>query len=197
MLYSEGRIIKLPNLYASASLAHINNPRQVAFGGSSAGVELWEGGVNRLITDWGSHPRINDAGEIFFLRFFDDNRTWQGHLYRPDGEILQLTDDPFWNTDGDINNWGEIVWRAVNVRTSERRVRLMRRVRTGDSEFDSDIDLIDYAQFAACMTGPEWVKRKNPGPHDSLCDCRFLDINHDGDVDLADFALFQNAFTGE
>ena len=65
----------------------------------------------------------------------------------------------------------------------------MRRVRTGDSEVDEDVDLSDYATFAVCMTGP--------GRVDRLCDCRFLDIDHDGDVDLGDFALFQNAFSGE
>jgi hypothetical protein len=44
------------------------------------------------------------------------------------------------------------------------------------------------------MTGPMWVERTDPGPEDSLCECRFLDINHDGSVDLRDYAIFQQNF---
>ncbi len=194
VLYSDGRMTELPSKQDRPSVPSINNAAQVAWGGND-GLELWENGATRFITDWGRNPKLNNHGDIFFLRWYDEDRTWQGWLYTNTGEFLQLTDDPFSNTDGDMNDWGEIVWRW---RTSNgpRGVRMMRRIRSGDSEFDGDIDLIDYAQFAACMTGPEWAKRKDPGPHDSLCDCRFLDINHDGSVDLKDFAIFQRNFTG-
>ena len=65
----------------------------------------------------------------------------------------------------------------------------MRRIRTGDAQFDDRIDLIDQSIFADCLTGP--LDRI-----DRLCDCRFLDVDHDGDVDLRDWATMQNGYTG-
>jgi len=71
------------------------------------------------------------------------------------------------------------------------------RIRTGDSEFDVDIDHDDLAKLVDCMTGPMWVERTDPGPEDSLCECRFLDINHDGSVDLRDYVIFQENYAGK
>jgi hypothetical protein len=56
----------------------------------------------------------------------------------------------------------------------------------GDCDEDGDIDLIDYACFFDCLTGP------NVG---LLPDCDSFDFNVDADVDLADFAEFERALT--
>ena len=57
-----------------------------------------------------------------------------------------------------------------------------------DSDDDGDVDLIDLADFVACMTGPGGV---------ATADCRAThDGNGDQDVDLDDFRAFQCAFTG-
>jgi hypothetical protein len=131
---------------------------------------------------------MNDRGDIQFIRWHDANETWQTWLYTHTGEFSQLTDDPFWNVDGDINEAGEVTWDTLDMDTFLFGYRLMRRIRTGDGDLDGDIDVDDYAMFLDCVTGP--------GRVDGLCDCRFLDIDHDGDVDFADYARLQQAFTG-
>jgi len=63
----------------------------------------------------------------------------------------------------------------------------------GDIDDDGDVDLGDYAVFAACMNGPD-----NPTPPGGCTadDFAAADIENDNDVDLADFSIFQDVFTG-
>jgi hypothetical protein len=58
----------------------------------------------------------------------------------------------------------------------------------GDCDGDSDIDLVDFATFQICFTGP------GGGPLSAECEC--ADFDGDDDIDLADFNAFQLAFTG-
>ncbi len=58
----------------------------------------------------------------------------------------------------------------------------------GDCDGDGDVDLANFAAFAACATGPV---AELPEPS---CDC--FDVNSDDAVDLLDFADIQIAFTG-
>ncbi len=195
LLYSDGRVIKVSNQGRQNVDPHINNPGVVAWMLAHE-IYLWENGdVRKVITGRPSGwPSLNDHGDIFFWRWYDERKTFDAWLYRVSrGEptFHRLTDDQQWDGLGNINNLGETAWWwAVDLRQGpDGGIRFLRRVRTGDSEFDGDIDLVDSGALADCMTGP--------GRVDRLCDCRFLDIDHDGDVDLADFARFQNAFTGE
>jgi len=137
------------------------------------------------LTEWGLGPHLNNHGDISFLRWHDDNSTWQVWLYR-NGWFYQLTTDPFWNGGSDINDWGEVA--IVSGNFPNTNIGFMRRIRTGEADFDGDIDLDDAAALHDCLTGP--------GDFDRLCDCRFLDLDHDRDVDLGDFARFQRAYTG-
>jgi hypothetical protein len=57
----------------------------------------------------------------------------------------------------------------------------------GDVDGDGDVDLTDYASFAACLNG---VDGELIEP-----DCASFDGDFDGDVDLADFRDFQLNFT--
>ena len=57
----------------------------------------------------------------------------------------------------------------------------------GDYDTDSDVDLDDFADFPACLTGPGGGV---------LPDCDTFDFDADSDVDLQDFAGFQDNFTG-
>ncbi|MCK4343313.1 MAG: hypothetical protein KAY37_16485 [Phycisphaerae bacterium] len=59
--------------------------------------------------------------------------------------------------------------------------------RTGDLDYDGDVDLDDFNTFAGCLAGPD-----NAYPPE----CDGADLNRDGDIDLADFATFQRGFTG-
>ena len=53
----------------------------------------------------------------------------------------------------------------------------------GDLDCDRVVDLTDFAQWAACMTGPD------NGPY--LESCEAFDFNADNDVDVHDFSGFQ------
>ena len=59
----------------------------------------------------------------------------------------------------------------------------------GDHDCGQIVDLLDFAQWQTCMTGPEGGAYADG--------CEVFDFEYDGDVDLFDFAGFQGAFTGE
>jgi len=198
LLWVAGRTRLLTTLEDfEVQIPRINNSWQVVWGGPG-GIRMWNGAagvptsVHRpvrptTITDNGLNPSLNNRGDISFNRFHDDTDTGQLWLYH-DGEIVQLTDDPVWSSnDSRINDWGEIVWKTSPGFPISDLV-FMRRIRTGEADFDGDIDLDDATVLHDCLTGP--------GDFDRLCDCRFLDIDHDRDVDLADFAAFQRAYGG-
>jgi hypothetical protein len=58
----------------------------------------------------------------------------------------------------------------------------------GDMDVDGDVDLVDFASFQLCFTGP--------GGTVSEGGCALTDFDGDGDCDLVDFNAFQLAFTG-
>lgn len=106
----------------------INNRSQVAWqfkvGPGEYGIQLWEDDVTTLFTNWGGGPRLNDHGDITFYRWYENESTYQQWLYRS-GSFFQLSNDWFWNVDGDINNAGEVVWQSGNYPYSD--IRLMRQ----------------------------------------------------------------------
>ena len=66
---------------------------------------------------------------------------------------------------------------------------LLRSLRDLDREFEAgDVDLDDYAQWTACVTGPG-TGGLGPG-------CAAFDFDGDLDIDLIDYAEFQLVFTG-
>ena len=58
----------------------------------------------------------------------------------------------------------------------------------GDGDGDGDIDLVDFALYVDCVTGP------NAGPVEPACEP--FDAEPDGDVDFHDLAAIQRAFEG-
>ncbi len=58
---------------------------------------------------------------------------------------------------------------------------------TGDYDADGDVDADDYAELAACLTGPVAGQM--------IAGCDVLDTDVDDDVDLEDFAAFEAAFS--
>jgi hypothetical protein len=162
----------------------VNNVGQVVWGGRE-GTFLWDSGDVIPIADWEGGVEINDLGRMYLLAWDNLESTWHGWYY--DGTTFyQLTAGMTYSTDGDINNWGEVVLRSGGYPSND--IYHLRRIRNGESDFDGDVDLDDAASLHECLTGP--------GDFDRLCDCRFLDIDHDRDVDLADFVLFQRNYTG-
>ena len=59
--------------------------------------------------------------------------------------------------------------------------------RSGDCDCNGDVDLIDYACFLDCVTGPGGVVS---------AECETFDLDDDVDVDFVDFGLLQVLFTG-
>jgi len=57
-----------------------------------------------------------------------------------------------------------------------------------DCGADGDVDLLDFAAFSLCLSGPEAGSAPDA--------CRCYDVDRLGTVDLRDFAAAQNAFTG-
>jgi len=116
MLYRNGVTMQLTDGQQCPQMEHINNRGQVVWqfhnpqNGRKA-LELWEDGETTLLTDWGMNARLNDYGDVYFIRWYDDDEVYQAWLYL-NSSFYQLTDDPFWNIDGDINNAGEAVWHC-------------------------------------------------------------------------------------
>ncbi|MCO6437522.1 MAG: PD40 domain-containing protein [Phycisphaerae bacterium] len=52
---------------------------------------------------------------------------------------------------------------------------------TGELDCDGDLDLVDFSEFAACLSGPD---------EDATIECTPADYDEDGDVDLADVVHF-------
>jgi hypothetical protein len=187
MLYADGLTTYLTADQFQPVSPWINNTRQVVWQVLGT-VELWEDGVTTVVTDDGANPVINDAGDIFFLRYHFDIDVVQPWVVR-NGTFYRFVEDMRDHSIGDMNDDGEIAWYwKPGPYIDPRGISFLRRIRTGDADFDGDVDHTDFAALRACMTGPVDTDR--------LCDCRFLDIDHDRDVDLADLAIFQDAYTG-
>jgi hypothetical protein len=204
VFYRDGVFTTITEDGESGSNPVLNNRSQVAysswpqqFGGPSE-TKLWENGTSRTIIDPPQGgPWINDLGDVTFERVYPEGSEYkQVWMYHADTEELApLTANDFHQAAWAMNDYREVLIASLEF-GDNRQVRLLRRIRTGDSEFDGDIDHDDLAKLVDCMTGPMWVERTDPGPEESLCECRFLDIDHDGSVDLRDYAIFQQNFGG-
>lgn len=131
MMYSDGVITQIsPDDVMAPRGVTINNVGQVAWlfqiGWGEHGIQLWQDGVVTLFTDWGSGPRLNDRGDMCFFRWYEQQETYEMWLYSS-GALYQLTEDPFWNVAGDIDNLGQVVWSSGDYPWAD--IRLMRRVR--------------------------------------------------------------------
>lgn len=198
--YHDGVFTEIGAEFDNASSPKINERSQVVYSSRNEGedwaITLWEDGVSRrVLSPPVTTANINNLGDIAFGRWpLPEGEYKQLWVYHGDTEeAIQMTNDSFHNAAWAINDYREVVMGSSEL-GDNWQVRMLRRIRTGDSEFDGDVDHDDLERLVECMTGPMWVERTNPGPEDSLCECRFLDINHDGSVDLRDYAVFQRNF---
>ncbi len=86
---------------------------------------------------------------------------------------------PFLYATGDFTTAGDVSSGRIARRSCTNPV-------AGDLDADGDIDLSDYALFAACLSGP--VEPAEGG-------CAAADVTSDAHVDLGDFAIVSAAFT--
>lgn len=186
-LYLNGDIINVPSPERHSQVPSLNNALQMTWSAADD-VIFYEDGVQ--LREFGTAADVNNRGDFVFSRWDEPQRTWHAWLYekrRNGWRSYQLTDDDQWSTYIYVNDLGETAWiRAPRPGARDMELLLLRRVRTGDLDFDERIDSVDYRQFAGCMTGPVRT--------DGLCMCRFADVDYDGDADLADFAVLQRNF---
>jgi probable HAF family extracellular repeat protein len=188
----------------ASSASDINDLGQVC-GGSSHPVPpyftaqtacMWDG---KAVIDLGSLPgyavstatAINNQGKVVgWVRTGLSGGSTAAFIWE-DGVMQNLNDlvaaEAGWelrsaadtNDAGQIVGWGE----APN---GQSHAFLLTPCGGTDSDCDGDVDLLDFWEFEACLTGPTEVL-------DS--DCEAMDFDGDDDVDLLDFAEFTLAFT--
>lgn len=186
-LYTGGEILQVPSPERQSQTPSLNNALQLTWS-AAQDVIFHDGEI--LLREFGTAAALNNRGDFVFSRWDEPTRSWHAWLYerrRNGWRPYQLTDDDQWSTYIDLNDLGEAAWiRAPWPGHRDMELLFMRRVRTGDLDFDDRIDLVDHRELARCMTGPVRT--------DGLCMCRFADVDYDGDADLADFAAVQRNF---
>jgi hypothetical protein len=145
------------------------------------GIMQWNEGELTLFTDDGANAVLNNRGDVYFIRQHPVNG-WQAWVYL-NGQFYQLSDDPYWNTDGDINDRGECAWKSGTWPDGD--VRLMRRLPSGDLNCDGVIDAFDIEPFVTALIDPVAYAGAWPG-----CDRTLADLNTDGSVDAFDIEPF-------
>ena len=184
-LYRDGQILTLfddDDLQAQAT--NINNTGLCAWSTTNRytgerRIYLWEDGELTLLTEGSINPKLNDSGDVFFIRWHESNFTWQAWAYLS-GRFQQLTDDPHWNADGDISNRGEMCWTGGPH--GNRDVWHLKRLPFGDLNCDGIVDALDIERFLQALFDP-----KNFPPD---CDPTLADINEDGAVNALDIEPF-------
>lgn len=185
MLYDNGVTTQLTSTEIAPAAPDIDNLGRVAwFDRDTAfhSIKFWDNGVTTLLTDWGSGPLLNDRGHVAFSRWHDTTGNWQQWLYR-DGTFWQLSNDPFWNCCGEINEAGEVVWHSGP--TGRRDLRLMRRMPTGDLNCDGAFNGADIDPFFLALGDPSAYATAFPD-----CDPLLGDVNGDGSLNGADIDPF-------
>jgi len=178
-----------------AQVPDINNLDQIVWdsGGGVDYVWFWENGKLTLLSDDGGVPRINDRGDVVFWRWHDSLNQYHAHLWKA-GIFYQLTSGSDWYYPQAINDLGEVVIRAQIQSEQRGDFWLLRRTRNGDVDENGRVDLLDYREFARCMTGPRDPAAFEFSLDNTLCDCRFVDLDEDDDVDLTDFSALQTKY---
>jgi hypothetical protein len=134
LLCTDGVTTTLTTDEIESQVPTINNVGQVCWSCTNPvthdkEILLWQDGLTTILTDWGMNGRLNNHGDVYFIRWYEAQQTYQAWLYLR-GRFYQLTDDPawFWNVDGDISDTGEVAWAAGRIVNYRSDVRYLHRV---------------------------------------------------------------------
>jgi probable HAF family extracellular repeat protein len=152
--------------------------------------------IDPTVTDAQWSWDMNNGGRVVGTAHATGVPDWSWYSDGPgDGSIIRI-DLPGWtevNVEG-INGHDVIVGYGETPTSGGESRAFICAPPPGDADHDGDVDLDDYAEFAACLSGP------NEGDAfvapSAGCLATFDFLPADGDVDLEDFAVFQQAFTG-
>jgi hypothetical protein len=143
--------------------------------------EVWtDGAPSTAPGDFNGDGVVDELDESLFLGYLS---SVDGSAYDADGvvnDVVTIPNHPLDFSLFDTNGDGYVDSRDFFIGT------------LGDFDQNATIDMLDYAEFQACSTGPH-----NPALPSIVSvtdyDCRPGDFDKDGDIDLADFARFAAA----
>jgi hypothetical protein len=150
---ADGELIELTDGSDQGQAPFVNNRSQIAWGSDPDGVILWESGKKELITDWGHAADINDRGVVSINRWHEELRAWQVWLW-VNGELVRITDEPYWNNSADVNESGELAWEHGNPGQHDVMM-LTWNEQNGDIDATGSVDAGDYRVLAPCIGGPD------------------------------------------
>jgi hypothetical protein len=187
---ANGEIIELTDGTDQNQGVHINNEPQIVWGAKPDGVAYWENGQGWLLTDWGRAAGINERGLVSIYRWHEDIEAWQQWLWI-DGRMIRISEEPYWNHSGQLNNSGEVAWQGrTGARLADSQIVLLTwQKQNADIDGSGVTSLEDFELFADCLAGP--------GETTEGCVCHRCDLDHDGSVDLKDFVHLQQVLRRE
>ena len=144
----------------------------------------WRGGVLSRIIDDGLGGNLNDSDQLLYIAQ-PPGEPWNIRLY-DGGLITQITNDDFWNIEGDINNFGEMVWRFREFPNTG--VRGVFRRGQGDLNCDGAITASDISPFVTAVVNADAYADLFPD-----CDAMLADLNEDSRITVGDIAPFVSA----
>jgi hypothetical protein len=138
--------------------------------------------------DYSEAVWFHDIDSREWSRLFSEGETW-------DGATVPSTKNGFYfydqsGTSGQRFGLADdgTLGVQMNFTPANDGMYAVQVIQIGDADEDGDVDLVDFAGFQICFTGPEIEASES-------CSVAF-DSDGDSDVDLADFGLFQLYFSG-
>lgn len=191
MLRSGESIVQLTQEEAQRGPVDLNDVEQVVWYEPGQEIVLWQAGETKVLTDDGRNARINNSGDVIFMRWNDATVRWDTWLHL-DGEFLLVSDGVGSSAGGAINDTQNASWREIVNDFGDTGILILRRIGPkGDFDHDCHVDWFDFMIFQRCFAQDTQTPTGEP-----LAVCARADFDDDGDVDRDDFAAFENVYTG-